>query len=259
MKRVARRPALAVALVVVVHALAAAAEQDESSQELVLRCLGHIRHGEISAVVPLFAPGSLSEDSGSKFAAATQVLGLADEIEIRLVSSESGLSADGAQVDTVAFHLRGPESALLAVGQVRVAGSEKQMIGLTFNPAPIDPSEMFPFVWTGLSYVHYYVLIALFCVPALIVYATVRCLRRESGLGWLWIPFILIGIGRVNAVWVPGPPDARLFTFLPGAITVLGVGMQKLQVSEPWIVSVSVPIGAIVYLWWVSRQAARPA
>lgn len=80
-------------------------------------------------------------------------------------------------------------------------------------------------------------------------------MRRESGVGWAWIPVILTGIGRATAVWIPGPPDERLFSFVPMAITVLGVEMQKVASFEPWQVSVSAPLGAILYLWWSDRQS----
>jgi hypothetical protein len=249
------RAAPAIALAAVVWAAAAVAGEQETPQEFVLRSLGHIQRGEASAVIPLFAPESLAEISLDQVAGAIQLLGVHDQVHSQLVTQESGHSADGVPIDTVIYHLKGPDSALLAIGQVRDTDNGLKLIGLKFSPAPLDLSEIFPFVMTGISYVHYYVLIALLFVPALMLYATVVCLRRESGAGWAWIPFILIGIGRATALWIPGSADDRLFSFVPMAVIVLGVEIQKVAVFEPWQVSVSAPVGAILYLSWTGRTS----
>jgi hypothetical protein len=258
------RAALAVLISSILCAHAAAANDRESPPDLVLRSLAHLRHGEVNAVIPLFAAESLQETSLEQVVGTVQLLGLSDQIESQLVTVESGQSAEGNLVHTVVYHVKGPERALLAVGQVQATSAGPKLIGLRVSPAPLQLSELFPFVLTDLSYVHYYVLIALLFVPALMLYATVRCLRRESGVGWAWIPIILVGIGRASATWIPCaenaascPADERLFSFVPMAITILGVDIQKVAVFEPWQVSVSAPIGAIIYLWWSGQRLAR--
>ncbi len=248
------KAALAISLAAILWAHTAPAGERETSRELVLRSLGHISRAEINAVAPLFADGSLQETTLDQFVGAIGVMGLGDSVESQLVTENSQQTPDGVVIDTVVYHMSGPNSALLAVGQVEHNDGELKLVGLSFNPAPQELSELFPFVLVGLSYVHYYMLIALVCVPALMAYATVQCLRRESGVGWAWIPLILIGIGRATAVWVPGPPDERLFSFVPATITMLGVQLVKVPVFEPWQVSVSVPLGAIAYLWWSGRR-----
>jgi len=258
MRSVDRRAVLAISLVAIVCTHAATAGERETSRELVLRALGHIKRAEITAVAPLFAPGSLQQTALDQFVGAIGAMGLGDPVQTRLVTETSVETPEGVVVDTIVYHLSGPNNSLLAIGQVENRDSGPKLIGLSLNPAPRELSKLYPFVWFGLSYVHYYILIALICVPALIVWATVRCLRRESGIGWIWIPFILIGLGRATAVWIQGPPDERLFSFVPFTITLLGVQMQKVPAFEPWQVSVSLPLGAIVYLWWSNRRPNEP-
>lgn len=255
MSLIGRRVVSAIVLAAIVSAPEAIADERETPPEFVLRSLGHIQRGEASAVIPLFAPESLAEISLDQIVGAIQLLGLNDQIHSQLVTQESGYSAEGVPVETIIYHLKGPDSALLAVGQVTDTDSGLKLVGLRFSSAPMELDELFPFVMTGISYVHYYILIALIFVPALMLYATVVCLRRESGAGWVWVPFILIGIGRATALWIPGPADERLFSFVPMAITVLGVEIQKVAAFEPWQVSVSAPIGAILYLSWSGRPS----
>lgn len=255
MRWIGWRVAHAIGFAGIAWAQGAVASERETAQEFVLRSLGHLQRGEASAVIPLFAPESLPEMSLDQIAGAIQLLGLNDQIDSRLVTQESGHSDEGVLISTIIFHLKGPESALLATAQVRHTDGGLQLIGLRFNSAPLELSELFPFVLTDISYVHYYILIALLFVPALMLYACVQCLRRESGIGWAWIPLILIGVGRATAVWLPGPADERLFSFVPMAITVLGVEIQRVAVFEPWQVSVSAPLGAILYLSWSGRRS----
>jgi hypothetical protein len=252
------RAAAAIVLVAVVCAQATVAGERETPEEFVLRSLGHLQRGEATAVIPLFSPESLPGLSLEQIAGAVQLLGLHDEIDSQLLTSESGPATEGVVVTTIIYHLVGPETALIAVGQVKESGARMKLTGLSFRPAPSKPSELFPFVLTGVSYVHYYVLIGLFLIPALMLYATVQCVHRESGTGWFWIPVILIGVGRATAVWIPGPADERLFSFVPTAITMLGIEIQRAASFQPWNVSVSAPLGAILYLSWSSRGARTP-
>lgn len=254
MSSIERRVTLAIALVVFGWAHAAVADERETPQELVLRSLGHIARGEINALLPLFARGSLKEGgSVAAFSAFTEVLANTDPDEPRLVARSSEFSTEGVLVETIVYHLAGTDAALLAIGQVQVTETRTELVGLRFDTIPLDPAALFPFVLTDLSYVHYYVLIALFCIPALMLYATIRCLRRESGVGLAWIPFILIGVGQANAIWIPGPLDEALFSFFPARIG-LGIEITKLNSFNPWVVSIAMPLGAIVYLWWSGRQ-----
>ena len=249
------RTALAIVLAAVVWTQAGSAGERETSRELVLRSLGHIERDELSAVVPLFAPDSLQASSLNQLVGAFQLLGIGDEIKSRFVTEESSQSPEGDIVDTIVYHLIGQETALLAAGQVLNTETGAKLLSLSLKPAPLELSELNPFVLTNLSDLHKYILVALFCVPGLMLYATVQCLRRESGVGWAWIPFILIGIGRATAVWVPGPPKERLFSFVPIDFVIPGVWIERVANFEPWEVSVSAPLGAIAYLWWSGRTS----
>jgi hypothetical protein len=75
------------------------------------------------------------------------------------------------------------------------------------------------------------------------IYALIRCvftshIRRK----WLWIVFILIGIGRLSLNWTTGQ-----FIFAPLSIQIFSAGALR-QNFGPWMFAVSIPLGAMIFL-----------
>jgi hypothetical protein len=69
----------------------------------------------------------------------------------------------------------------------------------------------------------------------------------------LWIIFILIGLAKLNLDWTTGQMGFRLIAFqIPGA------GISKMGLYAPWILSVSVPLGAILFLIWKLQRTTDP-
>ncbi|KRE88898.1 hypothetical protein ASG87_09545 [Frateuria sp. Soil773] len=80
---------------------------------------------------------------------------------------------------------------------------------------------------------------ALFCL-----YAFVLCLRTPiPRRKWLWALFTLVGVGTLQFNWVSGA-----FGILPLSVQFLfGVSAVSAPYG-PWILSVSIPLGAICFL-----------
>jgi len=63
----------------------------------------------------------------------------------------------------------------------------------------------------------------------------------------LWIIFILFGFVTFSLNWTTGEFEIQLIS-----IKLFGVGIIKLGIIAPWIVSFSIPIGAIIF--WIKRK-----
>ena len=71
-----------------------------------------------------------------------------------------------------------------------------------------------------------------------------------------WVIFILLGFVAITVNWTTGA-----LAFQPLSFHVLGAGARAAPFS-PWFVTVSFPLGAVIFLWkWLrmSRQPAPPA
>jgi hypothetical protein len=92
-------------------------------------------------------------------------------------------------------------------------------------------------------------MMAIFTLVVLVVCIRTKMKRRK----WLWILFILFGFGKLSVNWATGQWGvmvlaAQLFS-ASGTAAYLG----------PWIVSVSLPVGAVLFLIKRRRLEARPA
>ena len=85
------------------------------------------------------------------------------------------------------------------------------------------------------------VLIPLFCVYALVLCAVTPMPRRK----WLWIIFILLGVCSFSVNWTTGQ-----WGFKPLSFLLLGAGCGR-PLYGAWMISVSVPLGAI---WFLLRR-----
>jgi hypothetical protein len=78
---------------------------------------------------------------------------------------------------------------------------------------------------------------------------TIRFICFTSISEWLWMIFILIGIGRFPVNWTTGQ-----WTFSPFYFLLFGAGSFA-QPYSAWLVSVAVPLGAILFLFRRKRLA----
>jgi hypothetical protein len=92
----------------------------------------------------------------------------------------------------------------------------------------------------------YGVAVALFTLVVLIVAAKTKMRRRK----WLWILFILFGVGKFSVNWTTGQWGIALLV-----VQLFSVSSQA-EFFGPWIISVSLPIGAILFLLRRNRLRA---
>ena len=93
----------------------------------------------------------------------------------------------------------------------------------------------------GLS--QYAILTLAILLPAVSLYALILCIRSRIGpQKWIWAAFILFGVLRLGVNWTTGQLDFEVMV-----IQFLSVGAFA-EPYEPWVISVSLPLGAILFL-----------
>ena len=97
---------------------------------------------------------------------------------------------------------------------------------------------------TGKTPGQYLILALAILLPLLTLYALILCARTKMVRGkWLWIVVILLGVGKVAVNWTTGE-----WQVTPLAIQLLSVSAFTAGYG-PWVVAVSVPLGAILFLF----------
>jgi hypothetical protein len=102
---------------------------------------------------------------------------------------------------------------------------------------------------TGLQYA---VLGLAIIGPIFSLYVLVLCLRtKNQNLRWLWAIFILFGVGRLAVNWTTGE-----LTLTPLAVHIPCASATEVPAYGPWVVAISLPLGAILFLIKRKRSAA---
>ena len=115
-----------------------------------------------------------------------------------------------------------------------------------FNILPLPDSlqNINRFTFEGKNPAFYVFLALTVLVPLVILTAIVACvltpMRRRK---WLWLLFILVGIGQLSLNWTSG----ALFCN-PLFLQLLGSGESQSGLYGPVILHISLPLGAIVFL-----------
>ncbi|HWB61667.1 MAG TPA: hypothetical protein VG733_19445, partial [Chthoniobacteraceae bacterium] len=188
---------------------------------------------------------------------------------VKVVGCKKQVDSYSRTVSTT-FEYDYTEEWLLITATVRTLDNTVIVEGIEVHPLP-GPLEKNKFTFAGKGPAQY-VMFAIFCaVPLLTLFALVLCIRTKMKRKWLWIIFILLGIGRVTMNWTTG--DVQAFetqvTKAHGAITyfhpyfaiqLLGAGYVRAPYG-PWMLSVSLPLGALVFLYrrrYLQRKTGVP-
>ena len=122
-----------------------------------------------------------------------------------------------------------------------------------FNVYPIAESleHMNKFELAGKSPTHYLFLALVGALPIFSIYALIVCARtRMAGRKWPWILFILFGVGNFALNWTTGE-----WQFAPLQVQLLSASASA-NLYGPWLLSVSVPLGALLFLSLRRRLSA---
>jgi hypothetical protein len=124
-----------------------------------------------------------------------------------------------------------------------------------FNVTPIADSleNVNRFSLVGKGSVQYGMLGLAIIGPLFCLYVLVLCLRnKEQNLRWLWAIFIFFGVGRLAVNWTTGE-----LTFTPLAFHIPCASILAVPAYGPWMLTVSLPLGAILFLIVHDRAAAQ--
>ena len=136
----------------------------------------------------------------------------------------------------------------LANAALRKVGDNYEVIGINVYQTKSSQREINAFSLSSKSVLHYIVLILAAIVPLFIVTTIYVCAKTPiSKWKWLWIIFILFGVGAIHLNWATGEYTIQLLR-----VYFLGVSAVAAGPYAPWVISVSFPLGAICF--WFKRR-----
>jgi len=163
----------------------------------------------------------------------------------RLVSFNTASGQGGRRTSVVREYLY-PDRLLVVSTAVREqVGQSPQVLAFNIQAFGRAALEVGRFGLNGKSTIQYFFLGLAMLIPLLLICALAVLARdAKARRKWLWTPFILIGVMQLSVNWATGA-----ILFQPLGIVLFGASVIRgpLDVS-PWIVSISLPLGALVYL-----------
>lgn len=156
--------------------------------------------------------------------------------------------ANGVWKGNFSFEYHFTDGWNLANAAFRKVGDKYEVIGLNVYQTKMSQKEYNAFKLSGKSPLQYLVLALAVFVPLFILVTTYFCIRTPMAKRkWLWIIFILLGVCAIRVNWTTGQFAIQLIS-----VHLLGAGAGAASPYAPWIISASIPLGAI--LFWINRK-----
>ena len=201
-----------------------------------------IRGGHSDQVKELMVPALQNAESGANF--EELVATIPQEVPSSVKAIKVDLRCEeGKCEDAIILEYRySTERLLFNVMLLKEAG-ELAILGIHITVIPESFMKTNEFRLVDMGPLQYLILTLAILLPAFSLYVLGLCIRARIGpRKWMWAAFILCGITRMGINWKTGQLD---FQFL--SIQVLSAGAFVLPYG-PWVVSVSLPLGAILFL-----------
>ena len=223
-----------------------------AERALGLKAIASFRSGNVDAVKGQMEPQLFA-----------QTFALKDKIkatfpqngEPSLVTVGSNtMAAGGNSVTTKALNYEVGSGNKWAFIQIilREAGGRDEVVGWHVNPANVQPTAAENFDFVGKGIVHYLWILAMVASFAMTVTAFVLAIRSKGiRHRWWWIVGSLVGLVQFSLNWSTGAWSVR-----PIAFMFFGGASMKASPFDPWILSFSLPIFAIVFLFRRSQLLA---
>ena len=120
------------------------------------------------------------------------------------------------------------------------------IIGFNGNKFDRPISEINKLSSSNLGLSHIIFIILSIAIVGFIIFSIIDIAKSEIKKKWIWIIISLIGFCGISLNWTTSDIDFKLLT-----IKLLGIGFSRAGDFAPWILSISIPIGAIIY--WIKK------
>jgi hypothetical protein len=172
---------------------------------------------------------------------------------VKIVGAQTFSASDARTVNTT-FEYSFGDKWLLANVAVRDRQGTKTIVGFSVNPITQSLEAQNRFTLAGKSSIQYSVLVAAIAAFLFTLYSLVVCARSKMPKRkWLWLLFILVGFGKLAVNWTTGQ-----WGIAPLSLQLFSVSAMA-PLYGPWTIAVSLPLGAIMFLFYKRSRLERKA
>jgi Phospholipase_D-nuclease N-terminal len=222
-------------------------------QEIARRYIEQLRSRDFSSLEKAMDPSLAADLSGGTLGKMADAIPGTTPTSVKLVGANQFSSKEAGTTLNLTYEYQFGDKFMLINVARKMKGGAETIVGFHIQSLPSSLETLNRFTLAKKSALQYGILAAAIAAAVFTLYALVVCIRTNMARRkWLWILFILFGFGKIIVNWTTGRWDftvlaAQLFSASAGAVYF-----------GPWIISVSLPIGAAVFLSRRKDLSAAP-
>ena len=218
--------------------------------EFSKRFLALFASRDFAAIEQLLDPSLKDPEVRSKLQQVADQFPPSPPVEVEVVGAHTFNSSQRAQYD-LTFQYAYPEKWLLANVVLNKQDGRITVAGVHVNLLKDSLQNINRFTFAGKGVVNFVFFALAIAIPTFILVALVLCVRTPiPRRKWLWIVFILFGFVQFSLNWTVGSVNITTLSFL-----LLGAGFAQAGPAAPYVFTVAIPLGAI--LFFVKRRRWR--
>jgi hypothetical protein len=229
----------------------------QEDEAITRRYVDDLRQNRFDQIEQDLDPGLKDSNMHGTLASMAAMFPALEPVSTKVVGFRSFLGNVRRTEITLEYEF--PQKWLLAEVVMQKSGGVTTIVGLHVTPIADSLENLNRFTLVGKGATQYAILSLAVLAPLFSLYVFVLCIKTRIGKKkWLWLIFIVLGIGKLVVNWTTG----QVF-FTPLAIQVPAAGANA-QLYGPWLVYVSIPLGALIFLIMRKRlvgpvQQTQPA
>jgi hypothetical protein len=218
-------------------------EESEFAKEYISR----LRNYEFGYVKSLMSPEILSQINDDLLAKMASAFRDGELISTKIVGSQVNISDDEWR-GNFTFEYEFESGWNLANAAFRKVDAGYEVIGLHVYQTEASQKELNAFSFSSKSMLHYLIFMMAFIVTLFIALTVYFCIRTPiPRKKWLWIIFILLGVGSIAINWTSGQLAVQ-----PFSVNLFGFSVSAAGPYAPWVIKAYFPLGAVIF--WFKRR-----
>jgi hypothetical protein len=212
-------------------------------QEIVRHYIEQLRSRDFNSLKNAADPSIAADFGDETLKKMADLIPAGEPTSVKLVGANQFSSKAVGTTRDLGYEYQFGEQFILIQVNRKIKDGTDTIIGFRVRPLRESLEKQDEFTLSGKSALQYGVLAAAILALVFSLYALIVCIRtKHLRRKWLWILFILFGLGKLSVNWATGQWVVNLlFAQLFSAGATAGY-------FSPWIISVSLPIGAAVFL-----------
>jgi hypothetical protein len=214
-------------------------EESRQAQELVAK----IAARDFAAVEAVLDPSMRTPNLQVELEQMANLVPAGNPKSVHVVGFQR-VNNPGATTYSLMLEYEYPTAWLVASVQSERRDGKFILQGANFLPRGQSMSSERLLNFDGKGLLHFVFFALAIVIPLFVLYTLVLCIRTKfARRKWMWVLFVAVGWMQCHLNWSTGAIDVQ-----PLSVMLLGSGMLKSGPMAPWVITVTVPMGAILFL-----------